>query len=596
MTNSRREGLAGIVPAVAWLPGYRRGWFAADALAGLALAAVAIPTAMGYSSVALAPVQAGLYALPAAMLLYAVFGSSRHVATGPSSTVALMSGVVIAGMGGTHDPARASALTAGVAVAAGVWLAVLGALRLGWVTDFISRPVIVGFSFGLALTVIVGEIPHMLGLPPAPPHFLNRVWSIGAHLGDSNPVTITVSVLGLVILFAGSARWPRVPWALGLMVASVIAAQFWHAASNHVEVIGAVPAGLPPIGLPDVAIGDLHALVLGGLAVAVVGISEGLSAARLFASRSHDRIDANAEFLGAGAANLGAGLSGGMSVCGSLSRTETAVASGARTQLTGVWAALVTLLFLLTLTGLLSGVPRAVLSVIVVNSVWFLLDYPALRHYRRVRQNDFNSAMVGLAGVVFLGPLYGILAAISLSLLGDLYRSSRVNIDALGKIPGEKAAWASAAGHPERRQVPGILVLRLDAPLFWANCEITRTRILEQIDVTDGVRALVLDLEATGQLDTTTSAMLKDLLEELRSMDVELFIARLHFLARGVLERDGFTDELGAGHTWYSISQSVAAAKRFVAGQPLPEVADAVAEDQAQPDPRSPDEDPTEQP
>lgn len=579
-----------IAPVISWLPGYRRGWIASDAMAGLALAAVAIPTAMGYSSVALAPVQAGLYALPAAMLLYAVFGSSRHVAVGPSSTVALMSGAVIAGMGGAHDPARATALTAGVALAAGVWLAAFGVLRLGWVTDFISRPVIVGFSFGLGLTVIVGEVPHMLGLPPAPPHFLARIWSILTHLGQVNPVTLALSAVGLAVLFAGSARWPRVPWALALMVAAIVAARFWHAAGNDVEVIGAVPAGLPPIGLPDVGLGDLRPLVLGGLAVTVVGIGEGLSAARLFASRSHTRIDANAEFLGTGVANLGAGLSGGMSVCGSLSRTETAVASGARTQVTGVWAALATLVFLLTLTGLLGGVPRTVLSVIVVNSVWFLLDVPALRHYRRVRQNDFVSAMVGLAGVVLLGPLYGILAAIALSLLGDLYRSSKVNIDALGKVPGEKAAWASAAGHPERKQVPGVLVLRLDAPLFWANCEATRTRILEQLDTADDVRALVLDLEATGQLDTTTAIMLRDLLDELRSMNVELFIARLHYLARGVLERDGFADELGPGHTWYSISQTVNAAKRFVAGKALPDIADAVAEDLAAADPHAPDD------
>lgn len=581
-----RSNVERLVPAVSWLPSYRRGWLAADAMAGVALAAVAIPTAMGYSSVALVPVQVGLYALPAAMILYAVFGSSKHVAIGPSSTVALMSGAVIAGMGGTNDPARAGALTAGVALAAGVWLAVFGALRLGWVTDFISRPVIVGFSFGLGLTVIVGEVPHMLGLPPSPPHFVARIWTIGANLGQTKPLTLALSLAGLLILFAGAARWPRVPWALGLMLASIVLAQFWHAAGHDVEVIGAVPAGLPPIGLPDVGIGDLHPLVLGGLAVAVVGIGEGLSAARLFAARSHDRVDADAEFLGTGVANLGAGLSGGLSVCGSLSRTQTAVASGARTQLTGVWAALVTMVFLLTLTGLLGGVPRAVLSVIVVNSVWFLLDIPALRHYRRVRQNDFVSAMVGLAGVVLLGPLYGILAAIALSLLGDLYRSSRVNIDALGKIPGEKAAWAALEGHPERRQVPGVLVLRLDAPLFWANCETTRTRILEHIDAAEDVRALVLDLEATGQLDTTTTAMLRDLLDDLRSMNVELFIARLHYLARGVLERDGFTDALGAGHTWHSISQTVNAAKRFVAGKPLPDMADAVAEDLTPPDDR----------
>jgi len=577
--RSGRGGLRRVAPVIAWLPHYRREWFGPDALAGLAVAAVAIPTAMGYSSVAMAPVQAGLYALPAALVLYAIFGSSRQVAIGPTSTVALMSGAVIATLGAGQDALRATALTAGVAIAAGLWLAVFGILRLGWVTDFISRPVIVGFSFGLGLTVISGELPHMLGLPPASPHFVNRVWTTVAHIGDTNPLTLLMAGVGLAVLFLGAARRPRVPWALLLMVTAILLARFWDARGHDVEVIGAVPAGLPPLGPPDLAADDLWPILLGGLAVAIAGVGEGLSAARIFASKGDYRIDADSEFLGTGMANIGAGLSGGMSVCGSLSRTGTAVTSGARTQVSGIWAALVALFFLFTLTGLLAGVPRVVLSVIVVASVWFLLDVSAVRYYRKVRRNDYVSALAGLAGVLFFGPLYGLLAAVALSLLGVLYRSSRVTVDPLGRIPGEKAGWGAVRDHPERTQVPGVLILRLDAPLFWANCETTHMQILEFLDAGDDVRALVLDLEATGQMDTTTTTMLKDLLAELRRADVELFIARLHYPARVVLERAGFTEELGRGHTWHSISQTVKAAELFVAGEPLPDVEDAVADD-----------------
>ena len=568
-----------IAPMIAWLPHYRRAWLVPDALAGVSVAAVAIPTAMGYSAVALAPVQVGLYALPAALVLYAVFGSSRHVSVGPTSTVALMSGAVIAGMPGVQDPVRAAALTAGVALAAGVWLALFGILRLGWVTDFISRPVIVGFSFGLGITVITGELSHILGIPAAPAHFLERMWNVLSHISQTNPVTVAFAAVGLAILFIGGARRPRVPWALILMVGAIALAQFWDARGHNVEVIGAVPSGLPTFGLPAISGPDLWSIALGGLAVAVAGVGEGLSAARIFASRGDYRIDADSEFLGGGMANIGAGLSGGMSVCGSLSRTGTAVTSGARTQITGVWAALIVILFLLTMTGLLTDVPRVVLSVIVVASVWFLLDVRALRHYRRVRRNDYVSSLVALAGVLFFGPLYGLLAAVALSLLGVLYRSSRVNIDALGRIPGEKAGWGALADHPERTHVSGVMVLRLDAPLFWANCETTHMHILEAVDTDEAVRALVLDLEATGQMDTTTATMLSDLLTELRRRDVELFIARLHYPARVVLEKAGFTDALGSGHVWHSISQTVKAASLYINGEPLPEVDDAVAWD-----------------
>ena len=581
-----RTAIGRIAPLTLWLPKYDPRWLGRDALAGLAVAAVAIPTAMGYSTVALTPVQAGLYALPAALIMYAIFGSSRQLAIGPTSTVALMSGAVVAGIEGIEDPSRAIAMTAGVAVAAGVWLTLFGLLRLGWVTDFISRPVIVGFSFGLGLTVLAGELTHLLGIPPADPHFVQRVLHTVENIGQTNLYTLAIGALGLAVLFIGGARRPAIPWALLLMVAGIVLAQFFDTRGHDVEVIGAIPAGLPTLGLPDVSTADIVPIAVGGLAVAVAAVGEGLSAARIFASRGGYRINADSEFLGSGMANIGAGLSGGMGVCGSLSRTGTSVNSGSRTQISGLTAALVTVVFLLTLTGVLADVPRVILSCIVVVSVWFLLDVRTLRYYRRVRRNDFTSALAGLGGVVFFGPLYGLLAAVALSMLGVLYRSSRVNIDALGKIPGEKAGWGAAAEHPERTLVPGVLILRLDAPLFWANCEPTHQRILEQIDAAEDLRALVLDLEATGQMDTTTTAMLKELLAELRAMDIDLFIARLHYRARVVLELDGFTDDLGPSHMWHSISQTVKAAQAHVAGKPLPVVDDAPVDADEEPDAR----------
>lgn len=577
MTAARqaRAALARYAPIVDWLPNYRIAWLGRDAVAGLAVAAVAIPTAMGYSVVALVPVQVGLYALPAALILYAVFGSSRQLAIGPTSTVALMSGAVVAGIFGHGDPQQAIALSAGVALSAGLWLALFGLLKLGWVTAFISRPVIVGFSFGLSLTVIVSELPHLLGVPVSDVHVAQRIWQTLAELGEANPATIAVGVVGLVILFVGQVRWPLVPWALILMGMGVVMARSGLPTEHNMEVIGAVPPGLPAFSLPAVSWSDLEPLILGGLAVAVAAVAEGLSAARIFASKGGYRIDADSEFLATGMANVGAGLTGGMGVCGSLSRTGTAETSGARSQVSGLFTALAVVVFLLTMTGLLEGVPRVLLSCVIVVSVFFLLDVQTLLAYRRLRRNDFTSALAGLSGVLLFGPLYGLLIAVGMSLLGLTYRASRVRIDPLGKVPGEKAGWAALEGHPERETVPGVLVLRLDAPLFWANCESSHAHILEQVEQAD-VRALVLDLEATSQMDATTLSELTDLLRELRARDVELFIARLHFAAREVLDRSGFSGELGRGHVWHSISQTVKAAKHHVSGRPLPEQPDAI--------------------
>jgi high affinity sulfate transporter 1 len=572
MSSTKDVGLLRrVAPIVNWLPGYRKSWLPVDALAGLAVAAVAIPTAMGYSAVALVPVQIGLYALPAAFILYAIFGSSRQLVIGPSSTVALMSGAVVAALEGIDDPARVISLTAAVALASGLWLAAFGFLRLGWVTDFISRPVIVGFSFGLGLTVLAGELPHLLGLGPEPPHFTARVIATLEQLGDADLTVLLIGVVVLAVLFIGQAKLPRVPWALIVIVASVIAAGVWDARADGVEVLGSVPSGLPPIAVPSIGLADLDAILLGGLAVAVAGVGEGLAAARIYSSKGGYRVNSDSEFLGSGMANIGAGLSSGMAVCGSLSRTGTAAVSGTKTQVMGLFAALVTVVFLLTMTGLMEGIPRVVLSGIIVISVWGLLDVRAIAYYRRVRRNDFVASMTGLGGVLLLGPLYGLLTAVGISLLGLAYRSSKVNIDVLGKIPAEKAAWGSVADHPERVQTPGVLVLRLDAPLFWANCEAARQKILEMIDATEDVQALVLDLEASGQMDTTATESLSTLQEDLRMLGIELFIARLHHAPRRVLRRAGFTDVLGPGHAWHSISQAIRAAKRFLTDKPLPE-------------------------
>lgn len=554
--------IGNLVPIVRWLPKYRRTDFRPDFLAGLAVASVAIPTALGYATVAGVPVQVGLYALPAALLVYAIFASSRQVSMGPTSTVAIMSGAVVAKiMDGSTDVTRAIALTCAVAIAAGVVLMIAGLVRTGWITDLISRPVITGFTIGLSILVIVSELPHLLGVHPTSNDVFPKLTSTLEQVPDAYLPTVGVGILALAVVFVGPRIQPRVPWALLLMVAGIVGSEWLTSDMGRMETLGNIPAGLPTLGIPAVSPSDLSQIILGGASVALAGIGEGLAAGRVFATKGGYRLDSDQELLGTGLANIASGFSGGMPVSGSLSRTAAAAMSGARTQITGVVAACCVLLVLLWLTGPLGGVPRVVLSAIVIASVWPLLDWRGLLRYRQVRKTDFVAALTALFGVLLLGPLNGLLAAIGISILGITLRSSQVTVDALGKIPGEKAGWGAVDAHPDRAMKESVLVARVNAPLFWANATRAADLVLSLVDEYPETKVLVLDLEATSQMDTTAMDSLMWLLERLRARGIDMYIAHLAYRARRVLEDTPFERELGEGHMWHSISQAVRAGR-----------------------------------
>jgi high affinity sulfate transporter 1 len=562
-----------------WLPHYSRADLAGDLLAGAVVTALVVPQALGYAGIAGVPVQVGLYAIPLALLAYAVLGSSPHLIVGPVSTVSVLSGSLVAGLA-QGDPARAVELTSALAVAAGIALVIAGLVRIGWAAEFLSKPIVTGFVFGLVLLIIVGEIPSLLGMPPESGDVLRRAWSVVTHLGDIDPLTAAIGACALAVLFLGARFAPRVPWGLVVLVVSIVASSWLDLEAQGVATVGEVPRGLPPLGVPHIAPTDLAPVAVGGLAIALVALAEGLSAARLFAARAGYAVDADQELLATGAANVAAGVSGGMGVGGSLSKTAAAYRSGGSSQITGLAAATLVLVVLALVAPLLSSLPRTVLSAVVIQAVWGLMDVDALRRYAAIRRNDLVSALAAMGGVVVLGPLYGLLAAVGQALLGLVYRSSRVGLDVMGKVPGEKAAWGSVSRHPERRTTEGVLVLRLDVPLFWANATEVQERVLAAVDEHPGTRVLLLDLEATSQLDTTSIDALDLLLTRLTDRGVELFLVRVFHRARRTLDAAGFLDRLGADHMWHSISAGVRAAKdMYGVGRP------ATVDGYAAPDP-----------
>jgi SulP family sulfate permease len=534
----------------------------ADLLAGLLVAALAVPQSLGYAAVAGVPVQVGLYTLPPSLLAYALFGASRLLFVGPVSTVSVLSGSIVRGLSG-GDPELAVQLTSVLALSAGLALLFVGLLRAGWVAQFLSEPIVTGFVAGLVVLIVVGEIPGLSGLPSPNGSLVERLAALVRDLPLFHGATLAVGVTALAVLFAGQRLAPRVPWSLLVLVGGIVASAGLGLEALGVTVVGEIPAGLPLPSVPFVDPKLWPGIVTGGLAIGAVAIAEGLAAARTF-SRSDD-LDPSAddrEFVATGAANLASGIFGGMGVGGSLSKTAANARAGAFTQVSSVAAAAVVLAFLAFATGLLAALPRAVLSAIVIHAVWGLVHPSVFRRYAAVRRNDFVAAVAAFLGVLALGPLNGLLLAIAQSLLGLVYRSMQVHVDEMGRVAGEKAAWGSLRSDRTRRTYPGILVLRPDGPLFWANATSIVRRIETRAIGQGELHCVVLDLEASNQMDTTSVERLSTLLAALRESGVDLHLVRVFGNVRTVLERSGFLDELGPDHVWHSIAAGVKAARK----------------------------------
>lgn len=555
------------LPARRWLPRYRREWLKGDIVAGAVVAGLAVPQALGYSTIAGLPVQVGLYSMPTVLVAYALLGTSRQLVVGPVSTVAVLTGSLIAGFNPATQ-AEAAGLASAMAIGAGLILVVASLLHVGWVAEFLSKPIVTGFVMGLTILVIVGEFPNILGIPVPPGDVLERIRDLFGGLDQVHLSTAAIGLVSLALMFGGAKLRPRIPWALVTLVVGLGISAAAGLAEEGVRVVGAVPQGLPTPGLPTIDAADLGGIMIAGAAVAFVGLAEGLSAARLFATQGGERIDANQDLLAFGVANLSSGFVGGFGVAGSLSKTAAADRAGGRTQVAGLATAVVALAVILFLAPLLSDLPKAVLSAIVIHAVWGLMDFKAMRRYNFLRRNDIIAAIGATLGVLAFGPLQGLLIAIAMSVFGLVYRSSRVDVEVMGHVPGEKAAWGSIRNHPERHTVDQILVLRSDVPLFWVNAASVKDAILARVDAAIAAAppdkelvALILDIEGTNQIDTTTVDMLDSLLAALRERYVDLYMVRVMYPVRIVLRHSGFVAKIGEDHLWHSISQGVREAR-----------------------------------
>ncbi|MCC3313411.1 SulP family inorganic anion transporter [Nocardia africana] len=515
------------------LAGYRPQWLRADVVAGLTVWAVLVPEALAYASIAGVPPVVGLYAAVPSLVLYALAGSSRHLVVGPMSATAALSAAIVTPMAGA-DGGRYIALSAGLAIATGIVGLIAGAIRLGFVAAFISEPVLKGFIIGLALTIIIGQVPKLLGIPKHGGNFFEQAWGVLRHLGDAQWRTVVVGVASLAIVLAVKRWLPLVPGSLLAVLAGIGAVAVFDLDERGVAIVGHIDSGLPALGLPDGLDVSTYIDLLGpAVGVLLIGFAEGLGAAKTYAAKAGYQIDANRELLGLGAANLGAGLASGMVVNGSLSKTAVNGSAGARSQGSGLVVAALTVLTLLFLTGLFENLPEATLAGVVIAAVIELVDFAALRRlyrvwtqrlggiYGKAARADFAAAVAAMIGVLLFDTLPGLLIGIGISMLLLVYRSSRPHV---APVVRSGTLWLDADRHPELTQRPDLVVVRVESGLFFANADYVRGRI-EQL-CTDRTRLVVLDAETSPSIDVTAAAMLADLRDDLGRRHIDFRIAR----------------------------------------------------------------------
>lgn len=534
--------------------GYQRSRVRPDVVAGLAVWAVLVPESLAYATIAGVPPVVGLYAAVPALALYALAGTSRQLVVSPmSATAALSAGIVASVAGADGDPV---ALTTALALATGVVAILAGLLRLGFLAAFISEPVLKGFIIGLALTIMIGQVPDLIGVEGGSGSFFEKAWALLGRLGDVDALTLTVGLTSLAALVLVRRTMPLLPGSLVVVLLAIGAAVLLGLGDRGLAVVGHIDSGLPTAGIPDVTGPQFVELLGGAVGLMLVGFAEGLGAAKTYAAREGYDVDPNRELVGLGVSNLGSGFLAGMVVNGSLSKTAVNAGAGARSQVSALTAAALTVLTLLFLTGIFEQLPLATLAAVVVAAVVELVDVRSLRRLWRVRTGriahvyqvtaraDFMAAGAALLGVLVFDTLPGLVIGVAVSLVLLLARTSRPRVTVLAPVGDEPGRpWVDAGRNPGYPAVPGVLALRVEGALMFANAEYVRTRVRDLAGGTADLRLVVLDARATPSVDVTAAAMLAQLREDLRRDGADLALAGGIGQVRDVLARAGEADE-----------------------------------------------------
>lgn len=545
-------------PGLEQFGGYQRSWLRGDVVAGMTVAAYLVPQVMAYATVAgLAPV-VGLWAALLPLAVYAVLGSSRQLSPGPESTTALMTAAALAPLA-VGDPGRYAALAAVLGLLVGAMCLLGGLVRLGFLADLLSRPVLVGYMSGVAIILIASQLGKLTGVAVKGEEFVALIRSFGSELHQVHWPTVSLSAAVLAALVLLAWWVPRAPGPLIAMLAATAAVSVFSLDHSGIRVVGQIPGGLPVPGVTGIPLTDLAALLVPAGGIAIVAFSDNVLTARTFAARKGQYIDANAELRALGVSNLGAGLAHGFPVSCSGSRTAVGDAVGSRTQLYSVVTLVVLVIVMLTARGMLAMFPTAALGALVVYAAARLVDVREFRRLARFRRSELVLALATTAAVLGLGVLYGVLAAIGLSIADLLRRVARPHDSVLGFVPGV-AGMHDIEDYPDANPVPGLLVYRYDAPLFFANAENFRTRAMAAVDDNPvPVQWFVLNAEANVEVDLTALDAVDQLRMDLERRGIVFAMARVTWHLREALEAAGLLTKIGESRIFMTLPTAVEA-------------------------------------
>ncbi len=540
------------------LAGYERRWLRGDLAAGIAVTALVVPKNLGYADIAGVPLQNGLYAAAVGGIVYALFCTSRHISTGPSSSLAAVAGgaVVVTGLGGE----QAAQLVAAIALATGLLFLLIALFRLGWIASFLSKAVVTGFLAGAAIDVVIGELPKLTGTSAEGKNAWRELGSWLGSLDDTHGTTLLVGVTALGLILGLRRLAPAVPGALVLVAGGLVASSLFDFDAHGVALVGDVPSGLPAPELPDLGlVGDHYATVaIAAVALLLIGFSQTAGDARAFAARHRYRIDVDQESVAQGMANVGVGVFQGMPVSTSLSASSLNESAGARTQVASLVTGGLVLATLLFLAPLFSDLPKAVLGAVIIDAVVFgMIDVPELRRLYRVTRFDFWVAVAAIIGVLSAGVLAGVVIGVALSLGWLVYVATTPPMPLLGRQAGTQV-FRDLDENPADETFPGIAVLRIDGGLFFATTEALEERIREIAQDGDQ-HALVLDLEGVNFVDSQGAAKLTEIHELTEAEGITLRLARVKPQIYAVLDADGIIDRIGADHIHGNVHRAVEA-------------------------------------
>jgi high affinity sulfate transporter 1 len=557
--SRRRRRVVGYVPGLAALSSYERGWLPKDVVAGLVLSALLVPQGMAYAQLAGLPPITGLYTSILCLVGYAVFGPSRVLVLGPDSSLGPMIAATIAPLllaGG--DPARAVALASFLAVMVGIVMVVAGLAGFGFVADLLSKPTQIGYMNGLALTIVVGQLPKLLGFSVDADGLIAEFSAFlsGVANGEVNATAAAIGVTSLAGILVLRRLIPKVPAVLVAVVLASLAVNTLNLETHGVDTIGKLPQGFPPFTIPIVGWNDVPQLFVGALAIALVALADTMSTASSFAARRGERVHGNQEMVGIGAANIAAGVFQGFPVSTSGSRTAVAYQAGARSQLTGLIGAAVITVVLVFATSLMQYVPQPTLGAIVIAAALSLADVLGMRRLWQQRRMEFGLSVIALLGVALLGVLLGIVVAVALSILNVFRRVWWPHQAQLGRVAGI-TGFHDTKSYPDAELLPGLVVYRFDAPLIFANARIFADEVRAIAEERPDLTWIIMAAEPITDVDTTAADMLQELDTWLNERGVSLVFAELKDPVRAKIERYELTRTIDPAHFFPTLDDAV---------------------------------------